>query len=415
MVPFGLTLSIGEDLVRLLVFCVAVGATLLSAQSGMAEISDGVIKIGVLDDMSGGYEDVAGAGSVEAARIAIEEFGGAIDGKAIELVSADHRNKPDVGGSIVAQWFDVDHVDVVADVVTSSVAFAVQELARARKKAVLFSSAGSADLTGRACAPYSVQWTYDTYEVGNGIAEAVPQLGKTWYFVTADYSFGHDLETGVTNAILKRGAKVLGGVAPPLGAQDFSSFMLQAQASKAEVIVLANGGDDTINAVKTAKEFGIVGSQKIVPLGFTSLSAIRAVTLDIAQGMYYVTPWFAGRDEESRAFGAKFLARVKKAPSPFQAGVYSSIRTYLQAIKDTHSDAAEIVVPKMRETPINDAFAKGGVLRPDGRMVHDVYLVQIKSPAESKGDWDYLKLIAAIPGDKVFRPMAEGGCPHLAK
>lgn len=401
---------------RLPVFCIALGATLLSVQTGRAEISDGVIKIGVLDDMSGGYEDVAGAGSVEAAKMAIEEFGGAIDGKPIELVSADHRNKADVGGSIAAQWFDVDHVDAVADVVTSSVAFAVQELARTRKKAVLFSSAGSADLTGKACAPYSVQWTYDTYEMGNGIAAAVPQLGKTWYFVTADYSFGHDLETGVTNAILKQGAKVVGSVSPPLGAQDFSSFMLQAQASKAEVIALANGGDDAINAVKTAKEFGIVdGGQKIVPLGFTSLSAIRTVTLDVAQGMYYVTPWFAGRDEESSEFSAKFLARAKKAPSPFQAGVYSSVRTYLQAIKDTHSDSAEIVVPKMRERPINDAFAKGGTLRPDGRMVHDVYLVQIKKPSESKGDWDYLKLIATIPGEKVFRPMAEGGCPHVAK
>jgi branched-chain amino acid transport system substrate-binding protein len=402
--------------VRLPVFCTALGAALLAAQPGVAEVSDGVVKIGVLDDLSGGYEDVAGAGSVEAARIAIEEFGGAIDGKKIELVSADHRNKPDVGGSIVAQWFDVDHVDVVADVITSSVAFAVQELARVRKKAVLFSSAGSADLTGKACAPYGVHWTYDTYEMGSGIAEAVPQLGKTWYFITADYSFGHDLETGVTNAIVKRGAKVVGSVSPPLGAQDFSSFMVQAQASKAEVIVLANGGDDAVNAIKTAKEFGVVdGGQKIVPMGFTSLSAIRAVTLEIAQGMYYVTPWFAERDAESRAFNATFLARVKKAPSAFQAGVYSSVRAYLQAVKDTGSDAAEIVVPKMRATPVNDAFAKGGVLRPDGRMVHDVYLVQIKSPAESKGEWDYLKLIATLPGDKVFRPMAEGGCPHIAK
>jgi branched-chain amino acid transport system substrate-binding protein len=402
--------------VRLPVLCIALGAMVLSVQSGRAEISDGIVKIGVLDDMSGPYEDVAGAGSVEAARLAIEEFGGAIDGKRIELVAADHRNKPDVGGSIVAQWFDVDHVDAVADVVTSSVAFAVQELARARNKVVLFSGAGSADLTGKACAPYSVQWTYDTYEMGNGIAAAVPQLGKSWYFITADYSYGHDLETAVTAAIRKQGATVVGGVAPPLGTADFSSFMLQAQGSKAEVIALANGGDDAINAVKTAKEFGIVDAgQKIVPLGFTSLSAIKTVTLPIAQGMYYVTPWFAGRDEESRAFAATFLARVKKAPSPFQAGVYSAVRSYLQAIKDTHSDAPETVLPKMREKPVNDAFARGGILRPDGRMVHDVYLMQIKSPTESTGDWDYLKLIATIPGDKVFRPMAEGGCPHVAK
>jgi branched-chain amino acid transport system substrate-binding protein len=407
---------LGEDRVRLPVFYVALGVMAWSVQPGMAAISDGVVKIGVLDDMSGPYEDVAGAGSVEAARLAIDEFGGEIDGKKIELISADHRNKPDVGGAIAAQWFDVDHVDAIADVVTSSVAFAVQELARTRNKVVLFSGAGSADLTGRACAPYSVQWTYDTYEVGNGIAAAVPQLGKTWYFVTADYSYGHDLETGVTNAILKQGAKVVGGVAPPLGTADFSSFMLQAQASKAEVIALANGGDDAINAVKTAKEFGIVDAgQKIVPLGFTSLSAIKTVTLATAQGMYYVTPWFAGRDDESREFAAKFLARVKKAPSPFQAGVYSAVRNYLQAIKATHSDAAETVIAKMRATPVNDAFAKGGILRPDGRMVHDVYLMQIKSPAESTGDWDYLKLIATIPGDKVFRPMAEGGCPSVAK
>jgi branched-chain amino acid transport system substrate-binding protein len=393
----------------------AIVALALHSLPASAEMSGGKVKIGVLTDLSGPYEQNSGQGVVEAAKMAAEEFGGKVNGVPIEIVSADHQNKPDVGASIARRWFDLEGVDAVADLVNSAVGFAVLEVAKANNKAVLLTSAGSADFTGKACAPNnSVHWVYDTYEMGSAIGQALPQLGNTWFFVTADYVFGRALQDGATAFIEKNGGKVLGSVRHPLGTSDFSSFMLQAQASKADVVAIANGGDDAINAVKTAREFGLTDKQKVVPFGLDSLPAIHATSLPLAQGMMYVSPWLPDRDDAAKAFFAKFLERRKTAPSTFQVGTYSAVRSYLKAVEATNSDDPKIVIVKMREMPVNDAFTPNGHLRPDGRMVHDVYLVQIKSPAESKSEWDLLKLVATIPGDKAFRPLEAGGCPALA-
>jgi branched-chain amino acid transport system substrate-binding protein len=402
--------------VRFVVALSVVAVTLaLYWSPASAEMSGGKVKVGVLTDLSGPYEQNSGQGVVEAAKMAVEEFGGKVNGVPIEIVSADHQNKPDIGAAIARRWFDLEGVDAVADLVNSAVGFAVLEVAKANNKAVLLTSAGSADFTGKACAPNnSVHWVYDTYEMGSAIGQALPQLGKTWFFVTADYVFGRALQDGATAFIEKNGGKVLGSVRHPLGTSDFSSFMLQAQASQADVVAIANGGDDAINAVKTAREFGLTDKQKVVPFGLDSLPAIHATSLPLAQGMMYVSPWLPDRDDAAKAFFAKFLERRKTAPSTFQVGTYSAVRSYLKAIEATNSDDPKIVIAKMREMPVNDAFTTNGHLRPDGRMVHDVYLVQIKSPAESQGEWDLLKLVAIIPGDKAFRPLDAGGCPALA-
>jgi branched-chain amino acid transport system substrate-binding protein len=393
----------------------SLAAFLLLASAAHAEMSGGKVKIGVLTDLSGPYEQNSGVGSVEAAKIAADEFGNKVNGAPIEIVSADHQNKPDIGAAIARRWFDLDQVDAVTDLVNSAVGFAVLEIAKADNKAVLLTSAGSADFTGKACAPNnSVHWVYDSYQIGAAIGQALPQLGKTWFFITADYVFGRALQDGATAFIEKNGGKVVGAVRHPLGTSDFSSFMLQAQASNAEVVAVANGGDDAINAVKTAREFGITEKQKVVPFGLDSLPAIKATSLQLAQGMMYVSPWLPGRDEAANIFFAKFMERRKTAPSSFQVGTYSAVRSYLKAVEATNSDDPKTVIAKMRETPVKDAFTPNGKLRPDGRMVHDVYLVQIKSPAESTGDWDLLKLVATIPGDQAFRPMADGGCPAIA-
>lgn len=386
------------------------------AGAAHAEIANDKVKIGVMTDLSGGYEQNSGNGSVEAAKMAAEEFGNKINGKPIEIVAGDHQNKPDVGASLANRWFDVDQVDAVTDLVNSAVGFAVLDIAKQKNKAVLLTSAGSADFTGKACAPdVSVHWVYDTYEIGNAIGRAVPQLGKSWYFISADYVFGRMLQDAVKNAVEKNGGKMLGSVTHPLGATDFSSYVLQAKASKADVVAINNGGDDGINAVKAANEFGVVaGGQKVVPLGLDSLPAIRSTGLENAKGMMYVTPWMPGLTPEGQEFMQKFIARRKTAPSTFQVGTYSAVKSYLKAVEATNSTDPKTVIAKMRETPVKDAFTDNGKLRPDGRMVHDVYLVQIKSPEESKGEWDLIKLVATIPGDQAFRPINEGGCPALA-
>jgi branched-chain amino acid transport system substrate-binding protein len=391
-------------------------ALLCLTPAAHAEMSGGKVKIGVLTDLSGPYEQNSGVGSVEAAKMAAEEVGSKVNGVPVEIVAADHQNKPDIGAAIARRWFDLDGVDAVTDLVNSAVGFAVLEIAKTNNKAVLLTSAGSADFTGKACAPNnSVHWVYDSYEIGSAIGQALPQLGKTWFFVTADYVFGRALQDGATAFIEKNGGKVVGAVRSPLGTTDYSSFMLQAQASKSDVVALANGGDDAINSVKSAREFGITETQKVVPFGLDSLPAIRATSLQLAQGMMYVSPWLPDRDDAAKAFFGKFMARRGTAPSSFQVGTYSAVRSYLKAAEATNSDDPKIVIAKMRETPVNDAFTPNGKLRPDGRMVHDVYLVQIKSPAESNGEWDLLKLVATIPGDKAFRPLADGGCPAIAQ
>lgn len=380
-----------------------------------AEISDGKVSIGVLTDLSGGYEQNSGNGSVEAAKIAAEEFGMKVNGKPIEILAADHQNKPDVGASVANRWFDVDKVDAITDLVNSAVAFAVLDLAKVKNKTLLLTSAGSDDFTGKACAPNnSVHWIYDTYQIGQSFGAAMPRLGKKWFIIYADYAFGKILFSNLKDQVEKNGGTVVGSVSHPLGATDFSSYVLQAQASKAEVIAIANGGDDAINAVKAAREFGVIqGGQKVVPTGLDSLPAIKSAGLELAQGLMFVTAWAPGLSSDADAFMKKFIERRKVAPGTFHVGTYSAVRSYLKAVEQTNSDDPKTVIGKMRETRIKDAFTTDGVLRPDGRMVHDVYLVQIKSPQESKGEWDLIKLVEPLAGDKVFRPLGQGGCPNV--
>lgn len=396
---------------------ITLAAALLWGVSAHAEISDGKVKIGVLTDLSGGYEQNSGNGSVEAAKMAAEEFGMQVKGKPIEIVAGDHQNKPDVGASVANRWFDLEQVDMITDLVNSAVGFAVLDIAKSKNKMIMLTSAGSDDFTGKACAPNnSVHWIYDTYQMGQSIGQAMPRLGKSWFILYADYAFGKILLANLKAQIEKNGGTVVGTVPHPLGATDFSSFILQAQASKAEVVAFANGGDDGVNAVKAAREFGLVqGGQKVVPQGLDSLPAIKSTGLDLAQGMMYVTPWLPGLSEESKAFMAKFIARRKSAPSSFHVGTYSAVRSYLKAVEAADSDDPKTVIAKMREMRVKDAFTNDGVLRPDGRMVHDVYLVQIKSPAESQGEWDLIKLVETLPGDKVFRPLGQGGCPNVGQ
>ena len=379
-----------------------------------SQIADDKVKIGVLTDLSGAYEAASGAGSVEGARMAAEEFGWKVNGKPIEILAGDHQNKPDLGAAIANRWFDIDYVDAIADLVNSSVAFAVLDIAKQKNKTLLLTSAGSADFTGKACAPDNVvHWVYDTYEIGNATGRTVNQLGKNWFLLSVDYIFGRLLEESVRAAVERNGGKVIGSLRHPLGTTDFSSYIMQAQASNADVVAILNGGDDTINAVKTAKEFGLFAKQKIMP-NLDSLQSTKSVGLEIAQGLMYVSAWAPDLTPESRAFMAKFIERRKVAPGPFHVGTYSVVRSYLKAIEAANSTDSKTVIAKMRDMKIKDAFTDNGYLRPDGRMVHDVYLVQVKTPAESTGEWDLVKPMATIRGDDAFRPLADGGCPALA-
>jgi branched-chain amino acid transport system substrate-binding protein len=384
------------------------------ALPALAQISDNKIKIAILDDFSGQYCAGNCMGPVEATRIAAEEFGNAIDGAPIEIIWGDHQNKPDTAVSLVNKWFDLEQVDAIADITNSSVGLAANRIAREKGKAVLMSSTGSPDFTGKECAPYTTQWTFDTYQFGKSIGEAVPLLGKTWFIITPDYLFGKTLEANVRKFVTAAGATVVGSVIHPFGTSDMSSFILQAQASKAEVVALANAGGDMTNAIKAAKEFGLMDAGvKIVPLSLDVALIPSIGGLELTQGMIMTLPWYRGIKPEAEAFAKKFEERQKQ-PAPYlMAGLYSAVHNYLLAIKATGTDDPKRVFEQMRKTPVNDAFATNGYLRPDGRMVHDVYLVQVKKPSESKGPEDLAKLLAVIPGDKAFRPMSEGGCPYV--
>jgi len=392
---------------------VAVG---LAALPAAAQISDHTIKIAVLDDFSGQYCTGNCMGPVTAVRIAADEFGGKIAGAPIEIIWGDHQNKPDVAVALVNRWFDREQVDAIADITNSSVALGANRIARDKGRAVLMSSTGSPDFTGKECAPYTTQWTFDTYQFGKSIAEAEPQLGKTWFIVTPDYLFGKTLEANVRRFVTAAGGTIVGSVIHPFGTSDMSSFMLQAQSSGAKVIALANAGGDMTNAIKTAKEFGLVDAGiKIVPLSLDLPFLDGVGGLAVTQGMMMTLPWYPGLKPEAMKFAQEFKKRQGVMPGYLMAGLYSVAHNYLLAIKATGTDDPKAVFAKMRATPVNDAFATNGVLRPDGRMVHDVYLVQIKKPSESTGPDDLVKLIATIPGDKAFRPMSEGGCPYVNK
>ena len=387
-------------------------AVLALAVPAVAEISGDVVKLGVLNDMSSLYADISGPGSVEAARMAIADFGGVVNGKKIELISADHQNKPDVGSAIANQWFDNDGVDAIVDVPTSSVALAVQQIARTKGKVFLISGAASSDLTGKACSPTSVHWTYDTVALANGTGSAVVKAGgDTWFFLTADYAFGHALERDTAKVVEANGGKVLGKVRAPLNTSDFSSFLLQAQASKAKIIGLANAGGDTINSIKQAGEFGVVeGGQKLAGL-LVFITDIHSLGLPAAHGLQLTEAFYWGQNDQTRAWSKRFFDKMKRQPSMVQAGVYGAVTHYLSAIKATGSDDGLTVVKQMKDTPVNDFMTKNGKIREDGRLVRDMYLFEVKAPSESKGAWDYYKQIAVIPGEEAFKLPGPNECP----
>jgi branched-chain amino acid transport system substrate-binding protein len=391
----------------------ALAGALMFSGVARADFANGAIKIGVLTDLSGPYEGNGGHGSVVGAQIAADEFGDKIDGTPIVIVSADHLNKPDIGAAIAGRWFEADHVDAIADLVNSGVAGAVLNIARKDDKLLLLTGAGSDSFTGKNCAPDNlVQWVYDTYAVGSAAGEAMPYLGKTWFFITADYVFGKGLQAGTTRAIEARGGKVVGSVLHPIGTADFSSYILQAQASGAQVIALANGGQDTMNAIKAAREFGV----KAKIFSSFDLTEVKAMGLANMGGTLYVHYWNPDMNDKSREFVKEFAKRTGKPVGDFQIGIYSVVRSYLLAVKATHSTDPKTVLAAMRKMKIDDAFTDNGYLRRDGRMVHALYLLQVKTPAESHGPYDLTKIVATIPGDKAFRPIeAPGGCPAFAK
>ncbi len=392
-------------------------ATTLGVGIGLAQAqySDGTIKIGVMNDQSGLYADLTGQGSVWSARKAIEDFCKMTTcHNKIEVVFADHQNKPDIGSNVVRQWFDVDKVDVVVDVPTSSVALAVNTITKEKNKVFLVSGAATSDLTGKACSPNTIHWTYDTWALANGTGNAIVKTGgDSWFFLTADYAFGHALERDTAAVVEKSGGKVVGKVRHPFPGQDFSSFLLQAQSSKAKIIGLANAGGDTINSIKQASEFGIVkGGQNLAGL-LVFITDVHALGLQTAQGLIFTESWYWDTNDNNRAFAKEFSAANRgNYPTMIHAGVYSAVMHYLKAVHELKSDAdGAAVVTKMKATPTEDKLFGKGAIREDGRKVHDMYLLQVKSPAESKGPWDYYKVRATIPAAEAFRPMADGGCP----
>jgi branched-chain amino acid transport system substrate-binding protein len=391
-------------------------AVALAMGSAQAQISDGTIKIGVLNDQSSLYADIAGQGSAIAARMAVEDFGAAKKGMKVEVISADHQNKPEVGSSIARQWYDVDKVDVIVDVPTSSVALAINQVTREKNKAFLVSGAATSDLTGKACSPNTIHWTYDTWMLAHGTGSAIVKTGgKSWFFLTADYAFGHALERDTEQVVIKEGGKVLGKVRHPLNTQDFSSFLLQAQSSKAQIIGLANAGGDTINSIKQAAEFGIVGKGQNLAGMLVFISDIHALGLDKAQGLIFTETFYWDQNERTRAFAKRFAPQYKgNMPTMVQAGVYSAVLHYLKAIEAAKTDDGPKVIAKMKELPTDDPLFGKGRVRKDGRKIHDAILVEVKKPSESKAPWDYYKIRATIPAEQAFRPEKDGGC-ELAK
>jgi branched-chain amino acid transport system substrate-binding protein len=385
----------------------ATGAVLLASPAS----AQGV-KIGILNDQSGIYADYGGKWSLEAARIAIEDFGGEVLGQKVELVTADHQNKPDLATTIARQWYDTDGVDLITELTTSSVALAVQNLTKEKKKINIVVGAATSTLTGEACSPYGFHWAFDTHALAVGTGGALVKAGgDSWYFITADYAFGHALEKDTGDAVLAAGGKVIGAVRTPFpGTTDFSSFLLQAQASGAKVVGLANAGGDTINSIKQAAEFGLVaGGQKLAGLLMT-LAEVHGLGLKAAQGLVLTEGFYWDRDDKSRAFSERFMKRTGRMPNMIQAGTYSATLSYLKAVKAAGSKDTDAVAKKLKELPVDDAFAQGKVLE-NGRMVHDMYLFEVKAPSESKKPWDYYKQIAVIPGDQAFFTAKESGCP----
>jgi len=381
-----------------------------------SKVSDNVVRIGVLTDLSGQFSHESGKGAVTAVQMAVEDFGGKVLGVPIDVISADHLNKPDIAISKAREWFDTQKVDMIANLVNSAVALGVAGVAKEKDRIAIVTTSGSSRLTNDGCTPNSIHYAYDTWSLANGTAKALLDRGlDTWFFLTADYAFGHALEMDAGNLIKANNGKVVGSVRYPMETVDHSSFLLRAQGSKAKVIALAGSGMSFVNAVKSAREFGVSrGNQTIAGL-LVWINDVHSLGLETAQGMLLTNAFYWDRDEETRAWSRRFFDRMKRMPNMGDAGDYSSTMHYLKSIQAAGTDDATAVMAKMKETPINDFFAKGGVIRQDGRMVHDMYVYEVKSPAESKYPWDYYKLRATIPAKQAFRPLADSTCPFVKK
>jgi branched-chain amino acid transport system substrate-binding protein len=390
-------------------------ASLLLGTAASAQVSNDAVRIGVLTDMNGNLASLSGKGSVVAATMAVEDFGGKVLDKKIEIVTADHQNKADIGTQIANKWIDVEGVDMIVDVPNSSVALAVQEVAKQKNRVFIASAGGTAALTGKACSPTGIHWTWDTYAAAVSTAKAIVDEGsKNWFFLTADYAFGHAMEADVARVVKAQGGKVAGAVRHPTNTSDFSSFLLQAQASGADVMALANGGSDTSNSLKQAQEFGLTKKFKIAALAIF-ITDVHAVGPQSAQGLLLTTAFYWDRTPESRAWSKRFFAKHGAMPTMSQAGVYSAVTHYLKAVAAAKTDQAAPVVAAMKAAPVNDMFATNGKIREDGRMVHDMYLVQVKAPADVKQPWDYYKVLRTVKGEEAFRPLAESDCPLVKK
>ncbi|MBR1161919.1 ABC transporter substrate-binding protein [Bradyrhizobium elkanii] len=382
--------------------------------AGPALAQQAPLKIGVLTDFQSVYSDIGGAGNVEATKMAIEEFGGSMFGKPIELVTADALNKADVAATITRKWYEAENVDMIIDMPTSATALAGMEMSKQFEKIMIVTDAASSDITGKSCSPYTLHWTYDTYANAHTVGSAIVKNGgDTWFFITADYLFGHSIERDTGDVVRAAGGKVLGSARHPLNTPDFSSFLLQAQASKAKIIGMANGGADTINTIKQASEFGIVaGGQNLAGI-VMFISDINSLGLKLAQGLIITEAYYWDLNDRTRAFGKRFFERMKRMPTMNQAATYSATLHYLNAVKAAGTKETKPVLAKMRATPVRDAFTDNGVVREDGRMVHSMFLFEVKKPEESKAPWDYYKVLAEVPGDQAFRPLKDGGCPLI--
>lgn len=393
-------------------------ALLAASTAATAQISDDVLRLGILTDLNGPFADITGPGSAAAIQMAIDDFGGQVLGKKIELIVSDHQNKADIASSKAREWFDTGKVDAIMDVAVSAPALAALEIAKQKQKVIIFNGPGLDRLTNDLCMPSTVHYVYDTYALANVTASAITQRGgKDWFFVTADYAFGHSLQDQASAVVTAQGGKVLGAAKHPIGATDFASFLLSAQSSKAQVVGLANAGGDTVNTIKAAREFGLTqGKNKQTLAGLLMyINDVHAIGLRTAAGLMLTEGFYWDMNDETRAWSKRYFEKMKKMPNMSQAGAYSSTMHYLKAVQAAKTDDTAKVMAQMKALPINDFFAKNGRIREDGRMVHDMYLFEVKSQAESKYPWDYYKLVATVPGDKAFLPLSQSKCPMVKK
>ncbi|MGJ5204795.1 ABC transporter substrate-binding protein [Bradyrhizobium sp. HKCCYLR20261] len=408
-----MTFATGKGRTRLAAVGLVAGLAALTLTAVPAR-AQAPLKIGVLGDFSSVYSDIGGQGNLEATKLAVEEFGGTMFGKPIEVISADPQNKADIAASISRKWYENEAVDMIIDMPTSATALAGMEMSKQFEKIMIVTDAASSDITGKSCSPYTLHWTYDTYGNAHTVGQAIVKNGgDSWFFITADYLFGHSIERDTGDVVRAAGGRVVGSARHPLNNQDFSSFLLQAQASKAKIIGMANGGGDTINTIKQAAEFGIVaGGQNLAGI-VMFISDIHSLGLKLAQGLIITEAYYWDLNDRTRAFGKRFFDKMKRMPTMNQAATYSATLHYLNAVKAAGTRDTKPVLAKMRETPVRDAFTDNGIVREDGRMVHSMFLFEVKKPEESKGPWDYYKVLAEVPGDQAFRPLKDGNCPYV--